>query len=103
MQKERLVLTDTLLFIYKWHIAHIYDVYTIYGHMLGQNLSSKHRLMGQSKRLKCEQRHFLFFFAKMALVCHLCKSSVAYSHHRVHSTLSLSACGSTMMAILCGL
>ena len=30
------------------------------------------------------------FFAKMALVCCLCGSSVAYSHHRVYSTLSLS-------------
>ena len=70
-------------------MAHVHDVYTIYGHMLGQNLSSKHPLVDQSKRLKCEQRHF-FFFAKMESVCRLSGSSVAYSHHRVYSALSLS-------------
>ena len=41
-------------------MAHVHDVYTIYGHMLGQNLSSKHPLVDQSKRLKCEQRPFFF-------------------------------------------
>ena len=44
--------------LFKNGIDHVYDVYTIYGHMLGQNLSSKHPLVGQFKRLKCEQRHF---------------------------------------------
>ena len=74
--------------LFKNGIAREFDVYTIYGHMLGQNLSSKHPLVGQFKRLKCEQRHF--FFAKRALVCCFCGSSVAYNHHRVYSTLSLS-------------
>ena len=72
--------------LFKNGIARLWRLH--YEHMLGQNLSSKHPLVGQFKRLKCEQHHF--FFAKMALVCCLCGSSVAYSHHRVYSTLSLS-------------
>ena len=46
--------------LFKNGIAREFDVYTIYGHMLSQNLSSKHPLVGQFKRLKCEQRHFFF-------------------------------------------
>ena len=46
--------------LFKNGIAHVYDINTIYGHMLRQNLSSKHPLVGQFKRLKCEQCHFCF-------------------------------------------
>ena len=45
-------------FLFKNGIAHGYDYYTIYGHMLGQNLSNKHPLVDQSKCYKFEQRHF---------------------------------------------
>ena len=65
--------------LFKNGIANVYDIYTIYGRVLGQNSSSKHPLVGQYKR---EQRHF---FREMAWVCHLCGSFVAYSHHRVCS------------------
>jgi len=68
--------------LFKNGIANVYDIYTIYGRVLGQNSSSKHPLVGQYKHHKREQRHF---FRKMAWVCRLCGSSVAYSHHRVCS------------------
>ena len=45
--------------LFKNGIAREFDVNTIYGHMLGQNLSSKHPLIGQFKRLKCERHFFL--------------------------------------------
>ena len=96
--------------LFKNGIAHEFDVYTIYGHMLGQNLSSKHPLVGQFKRLKCEQCHLFLllqkwhWFAAFAdplwliatieyiALCHylwfnddMQLSCVAYSHHRVCS------------------
>ena len=80
-QKQHLVHTDALL-VFKNGIANVYDIYTIYGCMLGRNSSSKHPLVGQCKRHKRERCHF---FREMAWVCRLCGSSVAYSHHRVCS------------------
>ena len=50
-------------------VAHAYEVYTVYGRVFWQNFSSKHPYVPQ--------------LAKMASVCRLCGSSVAYSHHRV--------------------
>ena len=47
--------------LFKNGIAHIYDFYTIYGHMLGQNLSSKHPLVGQCKRLVLNVSNATFF------------------------------------------
>ena len=44
--------------LFKNGIANIYDIYTIYGCCLGRN-SSKHPLVGQCKRHKREQRHFI--------------------------------------------
>ena len=50
--------------LFKNGIANVYDIYTIYGRVLGRNSSSKHPLVGQYKRHKREQRHF---FREMAL------------------------------------
>ena len=49
--------------LFKNGIAHVYDVYTIYGHMLGQNLSSKHPLWASLNVLKpvMGSSHFIVF------------------------------------------
>ena len=49
--------------LFKNGIANVYDIYTIYGHVLGRNSSSKHALVGQYKRVFLEKWHGCATFA----------------------------------------
>ena len=47
--------------LFKNGIAHVYDVYTIYGHMLGQNLSGKHPLWASLNVLNASHGFISFY------------------------------------------
>ena len=45
--------------LFKNGIANVYDIYTIYGRVLGRHSSSKHPLMGQYKVINVSNAIFL--------------------------------------------
>ena len=65
--------------LFKNGIANVYDIYTIYGRVLGRNSSSKHPSWASINIINVSNAIVLEKWR-----C-LCGSSVAYSHHRVCS------------------